>query len=56
MAIDRHVIGRVREYKCRLTAIEHRLGSGIVPSIAAEQAMLSERPQVTGPGLTVVAA
>jgi hypothetical protein len=50
VAIDRDVVGRVREHEVRVPAVQQRPEGLRIASIAADQAMATEKPDVPGPG------
>ena len=50
MAIDRDVVRRIGEHKFRLGACEQLIVGGLVSRIAAQQAMATEQPQISGLG------
>jgi len=50
IAVDGHVVRRVREHEFRLGAFEQTIVGSRVAGICAPQAMISQHPQVSGPG------
>ena len=50
VAIDGDIVGRIGEHKFRLGACEQLSVGGLVPRIAAQQAMATEQPQIASLG------
>ena len=50
VAVDGHVVGRIREHEFRLGAFEQTIVGSLVAGICAQQAMIAQQPQVSGPG------
>ena len=50
VTVDRDVVRRIREHEFRLGAFEQTIVGSLVAGICAQQAMIAQQPQVSGPG------
>src|SRR5262249_22079907 len=50
VTVDGDVVRRICEHELRLGAFEQTIVGSVVAGICAEQAMISQHPQVSGPG------
>jgi len=50
VTVDGDVVRRIREHEFRLGAFEQTIVGSLVAGICAQQAMIAQQPQVSGPG------